>query len=151
MRTRIRRNHVFGVLLTLMLSMTLLAQAQEHTEKAVKVMLVTDIKGEITELTKYGIVYRPFASNNIGNAFLDGIIVKKGEGGEMFKWENVVSVTIIDMKHATIEFIGGNLIENVELQQGTLVGTTLRGGNFFLDLLKVKTIQFNPQETKSNN
>lgn len=151
MRTRIRRNRVFRMLLILMLSMTLLAQAQEHTEKVVKMMFVTDIKGEITELTKYGIVYRPFASNNIGNAFLDGIIVKKGEGGEIFKWENVVSVTIVDMKHATIEFTDGNLIENVELQQGTLVGTTPRGGNFFLDLLKVKTIQINPKEAKFNN
>ena len=104
-----------------------------------RVIVVTDVQGNTTTLSPYGVYYKPVGTATLDDAFMKGLIVERGSASETFAWPDITKVEI-NGKLATLSLKSGKKIENAALRHGMVVGKTASGGEYSLDLMETKTI-----------
>jgi hypothetical protein len=85
-------------------------------------VVVVDSSGTRTHLLKYGIIYRPYSSNTLRDAFLEGIIIERGKAGQTVPWNLVKEVSVSDGGFADIRLQDGRTMQAVKLRGGSIVG-----------------------------
>jgi hypothetical protein len=101
---------------------------------------VVDSAGASTKLSEYGIVYRPFASNTLSEAFREGLILEKGAATQTIPWGSIRRVVMQDKDSATVELRDGRSMGPVKPRSGYMVGTDEFGFDFGLSLADAATI-----------
>jgi hypothetical protein len=125
-----------AAIILVLLSAPGVLHAQRDTPR---VIVVTDVQGNTTTLSPYGVYYKPVGTATLNDAFMNGLIVERGPASETFAWPDITKVEI-NGKLATLSLKSGKKVENAELRHGTVVGKTQSGGEYSLDLMQAKTI-----------
>lgn len=112
---------------------------REDTPHELPAIAVTDVQGNTTTLSPYGVYYKPVGVAKLNDAFITGLIVERGLASETFAWSDIVRVEI-NGKVATLALESGRKVEHAELRRGTVVGQTQAGGEYALNLSETKAI-----------
>jgi len=91
---------------------------------------VTDAKGTVTELLVFGVDYMPFSQSSLDNAVRDYLIIDRGRGCLMIRWDQMERMGVPSHDSTTIVLLDGRVIGPVKLRWGSLVGTNARGRQF---------------------
>jgi len=114
-------------------------RAREDTPHEPRAIAVTDVQGNTTTLSPYGVYYKPVGLAKLNGAFIAGLIVERGSASETFAWSDITRVEI-NGKVATLALESGRKVEHAELRTGTVVGQTQTGGEYALNLSETKAI-----------
>jgi len=135
----------FLCVLFMMTAAICFAASAQSNPKEQKKIIITDKKGVATKLVEYGIVYRPFARNELHNAIREYVIIERGDDRndiEKIPWDTIQRIEITDKETFTITLNDGNKIKHGVLRGGNVVGKTEEGNKIVIHLtIETRTIE----------